>query len=156
MSSSIDRVINTALNSLQHILFDRITDWLQAHPLINWLVIHPRIGVIAVLVAVVLLWGLLGALTQLLQRAWIAVLNAPVRLAWWLILRIGHFLRSQWLVTIAHDNLDGQSPQQRFDAIAQRLDDLRHEQDELLNEMRSLLTVTPARPTHPKSPNPFG
>ena len=149
MSSNIDRVINTALTSLQHILFDRITDWLQAHPMVNWLVIHPRIGIVFVLVALILLWGLFGALTQLLQRAWITVLNAPVRLAWWLILRIGQSLRSQWLVTIANDNLDGQSPQQRLDAIAQRLDDLRREQDELLNEMRSLLTVSPSYPPSP-------
>lgn len=146
MSSSIDRVINTALASLQHILFDRITEWLQAHPMVNWLVVHPKIGIVLVLVLLVLLWGLFGALTQLLQRAWIAVLNAPIRLVWWILLRIGQSLRSQWLVTIANDNLEGQSPQQRLDAIAQRLEHLRREQDELLNEMRSLLVVSPSYP----------
>lgn len=140
MSSSVDRLVQLALNSLRTTLSATIGQWLAAHPTVYWLVMHPRIGLAVLLLLVFLGWGLVGVLSRLAQQVWIVVLNTPVRVMWWLLLRIGAFLRSQWLMGIANRQLDATQPHRRLEGILQRLDQLRQEQDALMEEVRSLLS----------------
>ncbi|MGF1536306.1 MAG: hypothetical protein ACFB4J_07465 [Elainellaceae cyanobacterium] len=55
--------------------------WLQGHPLLLWLLMHPLITLGLSFTVVVLVWGLVQAMAQLAQRAWIVLLNVPLYLA---------------------------------------------------------------------------
>ncbi|MBF2090813.1 MAG: hypothetical protein IGR80_04720 [Synechococcales cyanobacterium K44_A2020_017] len=151
MSSSVDRFIQLALSSLHRTVTEAVQQWFDHHPLMAWLLGHPWVSVALLGITVILLWGLLGAIARLAQYAWISALRLPIWLGWWIILRLGRFLQSQWITSVARQQLDADSPQQRLTDIAQRLDALRTEQDALLTEVRSLLDQLPPMPNLPPS-----
>ncbi len=69
--------------------------WLQGHPLLSWLLRHPIVTIGLTLLVVVLVWGLLQAMAQLAQRAWIILLNIPLYLVRLAIMALGQL--GQWM-----------------------------------------------------------
>jgi hypothetical protein len=142
MSSSVDRFIQLALGSLQRTLQDAVQQWLANHPVMAWLAMHPWISVALLGLAIILLWGLLGAIARLAQSVWLGLLRLPFWMTGWLLLHLGRHLRAQGLIALAQRPAD---PHQRLMDLTQRLDVLRQEQDAVLAEVRSLLDQLPSR-----------
>ena len=52
--------------------------WVEKHPLIFWLLQHPVISLVSILLITVLLFRLFAALAQLLDKLWIWLLKSPI------------------------------------------------------------------------------
>ena len=116
-----------------------IQDWLLAHPFGNWLLSHPLWAIGLVLIALLLLSGLFGAIAQLTQTLWIVLLRSPVVLIGWLVAGIVLLVKAPF-------SAKGQLPavetqQQRLAEILDRLDALKQEQDNLLQEAKQILST---------------
>lgn len=121
----------------QRAIVTTIQTWMEAHPLIAWLLTHPVISLGLVLVIVVLLRGLLGAIARLTEHIWIAVLRAPMQLASWLfgaVLRLFH-------QPVPPPQVETPTQQQRLALLLDRLEALKQEQDELLREVRAVIEL---------------
>jgi hypothetical protein len=114
------------MNHLLAPITDPLTDWLEAHSPWSWLFAHPIALIGVVLLALFLLSGLLSAIAQLTQRLWIGLLRSPWQLTRWIFGK-----GSQWVK---------RDPQpDRLTIVLDRLESLKREEDELLQEVRSLL-----------------
>jgi hypothetical protein len=110
--------------------------WMQDHPIVAWLLVHPLWSLLLLLVVVVLLRGLIGAIGRLTERIWIALLQAPMRLATWLLTSTTNRLTRT--APTAPSPLEP-TPQQRLIDIVTRLEAIQQEQDALLKEVREML-----------------
>jgi small-conductance mechanosensitive channel len=116
-----------------------IQDWLLAHPFGNWLLTHPLWAIGLVLIALLLLSGLFGAIAQLTQTLWIVLLRSPVVLIGWLVAGIVLLVKMPFSAT---EKLPAaETEQQRLAEILDRLDDLKQEQDKLLQEAKQILSI---------------
>jgi hypothetical protein len=84
----------------------------------------------------ILLRGLLGAIAQLTERVWVALLRAPMVLVSWILGAIVKVFRPS---SMTSSPVELPSPEQRLADILDRLDALKREQDALLQEVRSML-----------------
>ena len=131
-SQFFDRLLNPILMPLQ--------EWLNTHPFWNWLLIHPLWLVAAIILLLFLLAGLLGAIARLTEKIWLAILQAPlklIQLIWWgtiALFKLPFTPRATAVKSLAAEP-------DRLAVILERLDAIRAEQDELLQEVRSILAV---------------
>ncbi len=143
-STIMDNTIKQWLAAIQAQLQTWTTNWMQTHPIAAWLATHPLITAGFVVVALILFKGLFDAIGQLIARLWLALLHAPVRL-----LRFGlRSLRQRvQAVTTSPTSSEAIAPDQQLAQLLQRLDSLRAEQDQIMQEVRSLLVSTPIQLT---------
>jgi len=113
-----------------------IETWMQNHPVVAWFLNHPIISVVLLLVLIVLLRGLLSAIARLTERIWIAILRLPVMVV---SQSMGAITRLFNRPRIAATTDEEETSQKRLTFILERLDTLRQEQDELLQEVRTML-----------------
>ncbi|MBD3883036.1 hypothetical protein IFO70_14825 [Phormidium tenue FACHB-886] len=126
--------------SLWDSLTQPIQDWLLAHPYGNWLLMHPLWAIGLVLIVLLLLSGLFGAIAQLTQRLWIALLQFPVLLTRWIF--VGTFQLGRAIFQLKPAPAPtADTQQQRLAEILDRLEVLKQEQDELLQEVKQILAV---------------
>ncbi|MBL1176323.1 hypothetical protein [Pantanalinema sp. GBBB05] len=142
-------------------------DWLDAHPTIAWLVQNPLWAIVCLLLAIFLLWKLLAAVAQLAEKILLAILLFPLKLGQWLLAKMTHFFKTTVVarflpskspepeppptanLTVAMlkptDPVPALKPaiaqdsNQRLTDIVSRLEALRREQDELLQEVKTIL-----------------
>lgn len=142
-----------------NILFDNsinavtqpIQQWLNNHPFLHWLVTHPLMWLIAhplwllgtILLILVGIVGLVNALGDLTRNLWISLFRLPL----W----IGRSLTAGLMALIERSGLLNQlprlalgNPQQpppkiKLEKAIARLEALKQEQEELLQEVKSLL-----------------
>ena len=114
-------------------------DWLLAHPYGKWLLIHPLWAIGLVLIALLLLFGLFGAIAQLTQKLWIILLRSPLLLVGWVVLGLVQLAKIPFKPKGALPAAE--TKQQRLTEILDRLDALKREQDELLQEVKQILSV---------------
>jgi len=114
-----------------------IQTWMEEHPIAAWLIVHPLLSVGLLLVAIILLRGLLGAIAQLTERIWMAILRFPMKLASWLFTSTAQlFIRS---TSDTQTPVEQPTQQERLIAILARLEAIQQEQDQLLKEVREVL-----------------
>lgn len=132
---------------------NRIDSWLNNHPIMGWLVSHPGLSLILLVIVIVLMFGLFQAMGSLIKDAWLVILTSPFK-----------FFRSslQWSFQsifktrkLSQASLSLQpgilsfSPftpkpvsldhQPRLTQIYQRLDEIRQEEHQLLEELKTLV-----------------
>ncbi len=107
---------------------------MDGHPFWAWLVSHPFWSLGLVFVVLVLLRGLLGAIAHFVEQVWLAILRSPLVLSKWL-LGLG---TKSFHLAIA-EKREGDAKQQRLTEIVNRLEMLKQEQSELLQEVKTLL-----------------
>ena len=144
VTTSIDGAINrvgnwsnSAQHKLQGVMTQPIADWLQGHPNIAWAIDHPLIALGLLLIVLLLLSGLLQAIARLTAQVWIWLLQSPLKLIRWLFYGLLRFTQRQPKLPA----LPATPQQERLTLILQRLETMRQEQDELLQEVRSLLAA---------------
>lgn len=126
-----------------------IQDWLSQHPLFFWLATHPWWLVAATLAVLFLLSGLLRAIAGFTEQIWIALLRLPIVLISWLwqgtLLLLRRPFQAKPTVVPSHlgnTPLLSSQPSEQPDRLTQvldRLETLRQEQDQLLQEIKALL-----------------
>lgn len=113
-------------------------NWLQPHPVLQWMLVHPLLSIGIAVLILFLLGGLLQAIGRLTEQIWVFLFQAPLRLVQWLI-----SLSAKLIGWGAGSGIRGRSthdPQTRLNEILTRLEALRQEQDKLLDEVKALLT----------------
>lgn len=128
------------LGSFWYTITAPIQDWLAVHPLWNWLFAHPLWLLGFGLFIIFLLSGLLRAIGRLTEWLWLAILRLPMRLTQWIFKGVS-------LLVISLFGLKRPAPPpqiastDRLIDIVNRLEALKQEQDELLQEVKSILAV---------------
>jgi hypothetical protein len=120
LSQSIDGAIGSYFNS-----------WLQEHWPLNWIVANPLASLLLLGVAIVLLWGLLGAIGRGVERFWIWLLQTPLKILKPLLLEI-------WKLFNKSSRLVMPSREQQIDNLVQRIAEIQQEQEQLLRELSTL------------------
>lgn len=140
--SQIPEQIGRLSSGFQGVLTQPIADWLQAHPIFAWGIDHPLWTLAVLFVTLLLLSGLLKAIGRFTEQIWIWLLRSPIMLMQWVFA-----IALQWMRR-KPPALPAVTPQQeRLTLILQKLETMRQEQDELLQEVRALLAAEDS--THP-------
>lgn len=140
------RFSNNIFTGFLDSLIAPVQDWLNQYPLLLWLTTHPWWLLATVLLILFLLSGLLRAIAGLTEKLWLALLGLPVTLVRW-IWQSTFFLLSRPFASkpaIAQSNLVNPpifNSQDRLAEVLDRLESLRQEQDELLKEVKTLLST---------------
>lgn len=129
-------------NSILNAFLSPIQEWLSQHPQIGWFLTNPGWLLVVLVVALFLLSGLLRAVASLTEKLWLGLLKLPIRLVQWVWQGSFFLLRRPLAKPPVQLNLTGESEQsasERLTEVLERLELLRREQDELMQEMKSLL-----------------
>lgn len=113
--------------------------WMATHPVVAWIMSHPLWAIALFFLALLLSWGLLGAIARLIQQVWFLILQAPLKLLQWLF--------NNLLKVFSRRALKAEEPtaleqrEQRLLETLNRLEALRHEQEELMQEVKTILML---------------
>lgn len=126
-----------------------VQDWLSQYPWIGWLLANPGWLLVAVVFTLFLLSGLLRAVASLTEKLWLGLLRLPILLIQWVWQSSVGLMRrplkpqivSSSLVNLP-DRLTEATPDHpdRLTEVLNRLETLRREQDELMQEVKLLLS----------------
>ncbi|OKH36664.1 hypothetical protein NIES2119_16695 [[Phormidium ambiguum] IAM M-71] len=135
LSHTLTEGIENGINSY-------VTDWMNHHVILAWLLTHPLYSIVIFLVSIVLIWGLFQAVSGLIVKGWMAVLLSPVAL-------VRSLLPKTAKLTVTTNNngflspkSDSQDPKERCNTILHRLNEIKQEQDTLLQELAKILETT--------------
>lgn len=124
------------IESLQDALTTPVQAWLKQHWLLDWLISHPLWLLASVMLALFLFSGLLRAMAGLTERFWLALLRLPVLLGRWVWLGSSLLFRPLFFPLSKAE----QPVPSRLAEVLARLEALRQEEHELIQEMKSLLS----------------
>ncbi|MEB3360310.1 MAG: hypothetical protein VKK04_26540 [Synechococcales bacterium] len=140
---SVEGITDAVIISLLERLQDAVYGWLAAHPLVLWMVIHPVWSLVGALLALWLILGLFQAIAHYIQQGWLFLLRAPYLLIRWLVGLVFISLQTRSLRALPPAQSAPEIGPDRLVEILNRLEDIRQEETELMQEMRSLLAHEP-------------
>jgi cell shape-determining protein MreC len=120
-------------------IFNSVQAWLATHPVIAWIMSHPLWAIALFFIALLLSWGLLGAIARLIQQAWFLILRAPLKLLQWIF--------NNLFKAFPRRSLNAEEPtvleqrEQRLLETLNRLEALQQEQEELMQEVKAILML---------------
>jgi hypothetical protein len=152
-----ESISGAAADALQNAIDATVKNWIDAHPAIFWLVSHPLVGIAILLLLILMTLGLLQALGSFFAEGWLFILQSP-----------GKFMQGFFSVGskslgniggAAVNSLVSRNPgsnnhsalqlrgvesnnlesQERLANILTRLEDIRQEQNQLLQEASAIL-----------------
>jgi len=133
-----ERMGNAFGEGIQSAVVGSLQEWLATHPMLAWLITHPLYTLAIGLLVLVLLWGLIGAIANLVQQAWSALLQAPLRLIRWLWRgSISLFTTA----TLPKATTPESDKNQRLVDLLNQLEAIRLQQDQLLEEVKAILAL---------------
>lgn len=133
-----EQLSGTIAHSVQNVVATSMKTWMAEHPIVSWIIAHPLWTIVLTVLVIFLCWSLLGAIAQLTQRVWLALLQAPLKLTQ--LLSKGAFQAFQSADASSLTKVKGQQDvQERLSKIFSRLEALHQEQEALMREMRSML-----------------
>ncbi|MEG4245843.1 hypothetical protein QUA46_22020 [Microcoleus sp. MON2_D6] len=150
MSDAASDAIKNAINGT-------VKDWIDSHPVVFWLVSHPLISLAVILLFVFIILGLFQALSRFFAGGWLFVLQSPGKFMQG-VLSVGSKSVSN-VGGVAVNSLVSQNPeyknnsglqlrgvesnslesQERLANILTRLEAIREEQNQLLQEASAIL-----------------
>lgn len=125
-----ENLSNASAEALQNAIANTFKAWAEAHPLMSWLINHPFLAVVVFLFAILMMGGLLQALGSVFKQVWIVMLRS--------LWQLGGKLPAG--VNAVLSNKQQASNPERLTMILQRLEELRQEQNQLLQEIKGILT----------------
>lgn len=128
-------------NGLHPPVWRPFSGFLEAYPLIGWLVAHPLWGLLAVGLGLLLLAGLWSAIARLTENFWLALVRLPFRLS----AAAFSAVTSLWFRRGRPERGEPRTDPNRLTEIVTRLDLLQQEQAALMQEMRTLLAAQSAK-----------
>ncbi|MEG4988517.1 hypothetical protein QUB08_22445 [Microcoleus sp. BR0-C5] len=150
MSGGASDAIKSAING-------NVKDWIDSHPLVFWLVNHPWVSLAILLLFILSILGFFQALGSLFAEGWLFILQSPVKFMQG-VLSFGSKSVSNF-GGVAVNSLVSQNPedknnsglqlrgvesnslesQERLANILTRLEAIREEQNQLLQEASAIL-----------------
>ncbi|WP_234708749.1 MULTISPECIES: hypothetical protein [Kamptonema] len=153
-----ENISSAASDTLQNAINASVKNWVDSHPLIFWLVSHPLIALALLLLSIFIILGLFQALGSFFARGWLSILQLP-----------GKFIQGVFTVgSKSVSNLGGvavnslvsrnlgennnlslqlngvqsnsSESQERLANILTRLEAIRQEQNQLLQEAEAILS----------------
>ncbi|MEG4842290.1 MULTISPECIES: hypothetical protein [unclassified Microcoleus] len=160
LEDSINKAANmsgAASDAIQNAINGTVKDWIDSHPVVFWLVSHPLISLAMLLLFIFMILGLLQALGSFFAEGWLFILQSP-----------GKIMQGVWSVGsksvsnfggVAVNSLVSKNPedknnsalqlrgvesnslesQERLANILTRLEAIREEQNQLLQEASAIL-----------------
>lgn len=126
-------------------IFTSINNWLANYPILNWLIYHPGIGLLIILIVVILISRLLitiyRGVAQGIDRLWLAILRSP----FWLVkLIFGWEIKSKTNqdsvgTTITNYEISNSS---ELELIMNRLEQIQQQQQQILQDIALLKQQT--------------
>jgi ElaB/YqjD/DUF883 family membrane-anchored ribosome-binding protein len=160
---TVEQVKSTTSAAVQGAFAASFDHWLTQHPvflrlfqILGWAANHPIISLVILLFGIALIWSIIKAIMRLLEKASWSILQVPLRLIQALIQMIVLFLpkvssfaiekikstqKADNIPTLLGTNFQTiyQYKQQRLAEISSRLEVIKQEQDELLQEAADLI-----------------
>ena len=124
-----------------------VDSWLAEHISILWLLQHPLISVVGLVIALVLFARLLVAIAYLIDRLWLWILRLPITL-FQAIFSSEETAKDDLPTTINNYELTNHS--QEFEQILQRLNAIEQQQKKILQELAILKNA--AQANHSQKP----
>lgn len=162
--NSFGQIKNTRSDAIQTAISSSLTDWLVDHPavlrlvqLLAWGTNHPILSLIILLFVLAIAFSLIKAIGSIFEKAWLSILQAPLKLGQFLLifisqslgkfgsLMINPLIRNKTAnLSIIRSNLQSnfefnQKNKQRLLEISNRLEEIQNEQNELLKEATAIL-----------------
>lgn len=159
-SNAISQTVEQAINAVLNQQINTINAWINAHPTLSgatqsliWGINHPIFSLIFFFLALFLIWQLFKVMGSWFEQAVVALLKAPFQFIGFLLTLSFNFLRrlsrnnaklqqTEAIVTtsnLANSTLTNQEHQKRVAKILTRIEVLRQEQNDLLQELKTLL-----------------
>ena len=154
------QIKNTTSDAVQTAINSSMSEWLQTHPvvlrlvqLLAWGSNHPILSLIILVFGLAIALGLIKAIGSLFEKAWLTILQLPLKLGRFLFLvssqSLGKFgsLMIQPLIKDKNTQASVQlfesnhNPNQRLVEISHRLESIQIEQNELLKEAATILNL---------------
>jgi hypothetical protein len=124
------------VDSISQTLLTSVQSWMATHPILAWVMGHPLWAIALFFLALLLCWGLLGALARLVQQAWLFLLQAPLNLMRFLFSGLFKLFRISLPTTKVEEPVE----QKLLDTL-ERLEALRREQEILMQEVKTMLLL---------------
>lgn len=149
------QIKTTASETIQTAISSSVSDWLQDHPailrlvqMLVWATNHPILSLVIFLFTLAIAWSLIKAIGRLFEIAWLSILQTPFKLTKVLIQFSSRSLSKLGNLTIkplvgvsetpvvqtSDSESAYQDKQQRLLEISNRLEKIRQEQNDLLQE----------------------
>ncbi|MEG3833123.1 MULTISPECIES: hypothetical protein [unclassified Microcoleus] len=160
LEDSINKAGNmsdAASNAIQSAINGNIKDWIYSHPLVFWLVNHPLVSLAILLLFILSILGFFQALGSLFAKGWLFILQSPVKFMQG-VLSFGSKSVSNFggvaVNSLVSKNLEYNNnsalqvrgvesnsleSQERLANILTRLEAIRQEQNQLLQEASAIL-----------------
>jgi len=132
LSHTLTEGIENGINSY-------VTDWMNHHVILAWLLTHLLYSIGILLVSIVLILGLFQALGGLIVKGWMAVLVSPVTLMRSLLPKTVKLTATNNKNGFLSPKSDSEDPKERCKTILHRLNEIKQEQDNLLQELAKIL-----------------
>lgn len=148
---------DAASNALQSAINGTVKNWMDSHPVVFWLVSHPLISLAILLIFIFIILGLLQALGSFFAKGWLFILQSPVKLMQGVfsvvsksVSKVGGLAVNSLVSKNPEDKnnsalqlrgLESNSleSQERLANILTRLEAIRQEQNQLLQEASAIL-----------------
>lgn len=141
---------NTSSEAMLNAIASSFYNWLQAHPVlfriftaIIWTLDRPVIGFTVIILTLAIAFSLVKALNRLLEMLGLSILQAPFKLVKnvFKLGKLGITRKNISDITCNDPSTISQNPQQRLAEIAQRLQALQKEHNDLLQEAATIITI---------------
>ena len=137
-----EHLSESVVDQLQTAIIISIQNWLEAHPILSWMITHPLYALGLLLLFLILFWGLLKIIGRFSEQFWLSVLQLPLKLFQWLLRVFFRAFKNHTDSAIVTDQKSsGDNKQERLAYILKRLEEIRQEQEELLKEMQAIIDV---------------
>jgi hypothetical protein len=142
-------------HSIEHAITNYFSQWLSQHPYLGWSIAHPLPSLGLLLLAIFTLSRLIKAIGWGIDRIWLLILKTPFKLLQPVFGLIGS---SIWRI-FGHNSTNAPHPivkstqippPERVEMIVDRLQILNQEQENLLQELGKLMSITSVK-SNPKS-----
>lgn len=135
----IEGLSHTLTEGIENVINNYVTNWMNHHVILAWLLTHPLYSIGIFLVSIVLIWGLFQALGGLIVKSWMAVLVSPVMLVRSLLPKTVKLTSTANKNGFLSPKSDSEYTRERCKTILHRLNEIKQEQDTLLQELAKIL-----------------
>lgn len=137
-----EHLSESLVDQLQTAIIISLQNWLEAHPILSWMITHPLYALGLLLLFLILFWGLLKIIGRFSEQFWLSVLQLPLKLFQWLLrVFFRAFKNHTDSAIVINQKSSGYNKQERLAYILKRLEEIRQEQEELLKEMQAIIDV---------------
>ncbi|MBW4423867.1 MAG: hypothetical protein KME50_05225 [Nostoc desertorum CM1-VF14] len=147
LSATASTAIENAVNGFINHRLDALNLWIEAHPAISWTiksvslgVDHPIYCIVIILLTIFILWQLIKTFSRLIEQGLLVTLTAPFKFVQSL------FKFSFKSLSIFTDNstsdLGSQPNNERLAKLLTRLEAIKQEQNEILQQITNLVSST--------------